>query len=361
MIKGFELNELAQTIVRHASGKEDFIAPSSALRFGVNPANQITVSLPNDRAFDLTTLAENQVGDFLGIPRRFAQRLSTEMPDLLAHNLNTLGGRTDSRRMLRTLDGVGRSFLSDSYKRVDNEEVFDGIFPSLMRLGAEVESCNVSDDYLHLQAVIHRMEGEIRVGDPVRYGVVISNSEVGRGSLSIRPILYRLRCLNGMVVADQARRRAHIGGSYLENADLGWLALTSETQKLKVKAMVAELGEYLESLATPERFEKTLGAYREVADQPLPADPTPVVESLAARYSLNKSESESALVALCESKDYTRWGLANAVTWIANDASSYDRAVELEAVGGTLMGLSQTAFKALAVMPRASEIEMANA
>ena len=361
MKNGLELNELAATVIQRASGKEDFLVPTSAMRFSVATGNSIHIALPNDREFGLSGNAENQVTDFLGIPRRFATKLGAELPDLLAHNLNTLGEHQPARRMLRTLSGEARAFLSDSYKRVDNEEVFDGLFPALLRLGAQVESCNVSEDYMHIQAIFNRAEGEIRVGDPVKYGVIISNSEIGRGALSIRPLIYRLVCRNGAIVADQTRRRAHVGGSYLENADLGWLALSSETQKLKVKAMVAELGEYLEALADEGRFQMTLARYKEVADQPIPADPTPVVESLAARYSLNKSESESALVALCESKDYTRWGLANAVTWIANSAATYDRSVELEAVGGTLMGLSQTAFKALAVMPRASEIETVNA
>lgn len=356
MKQGLELNEFAQTVRLHASGKEDFLAPASAMRFGLTD-NQIRVALPNDREFRLSDTAVGQTTEFLGIPRKFASRLQAEVPDLLLHNLNTLGGRSNSRRMLRTLDGVGRAFLSDSYRRVDNEEVFDGIFPSLMKLGAQIESCNVSEDYMHLQAVMHRVEGEIRKGDVVRYGVVITNSEIGRGALSVKPMLYRLVCTNGMVVADQARRRAHVGGSYLESEDMGWLALSTDTQQLKVKAMVAELGEYLTALASPERFQKTLDLYREVADQALPAEPTPVVESLAARYSLTAPERDSALIALAEGKDYTRWGLANAITYLANDTADYDRAVELESLGGTIMGLSPSAYRALAVMPKASEIE----
>jgi hypothetical protein len=360
MKQGLELNELSQTILRHASGKEDFLAPSSAMRFGLED-NRIRVSLPNDRDFSLSDTAISQTTEFLGIPRKFASKLQAEVPDLLLHNLNTLGGRSNARRMLRTLDGTGRAFLSDSYRRVDNEEVFDGIFPSLMKLGAHVESCNISDDYMHLQAVLHRVEGEIRKGDVVRYGVIITNSEIGKGALSIKPMLYRLVCTNGMVVADQTRRRAHVGGSYLESEDLGWMALSTETQKLKVRAMVAELGEYLEALSSPERFQKTLDLYRDVADQELPAEPTPVVESLAARYSLTVPERESALIALAEGKDYTRWGLSNAITYIANDAASYDRAVELETLGGTIMALTPNAYRALAVMPKAAEIETVHA
>lgn len=356
MKQGLELNELAATVIRHASGKEDFMVPSNALRFAMSPQNAIEVALPNDRTFGLTDNAIGQTTEFLGIPRRFASKLQTEVPDLLLTNLNTLSGRSPNRRMLRTMDGMGRAFLSDSYRRVDNELVFDGLFPTLLKLGAQMESCNISEDFMHLQTVFHSVEGEIRKGDVVKYGVTISNSEVGRGALSIRPMLYRLVCTNGMIVADQTKRHAHVGGGYLANEDMGWLALSTETQQLKVRAMVAELGEYLEALASPEMFDRTLNKFRDAADQVLPAEPTPVVESLAARYSLSANEKTSALIALAESKDYTRWGLANAVTWIANDVPNYDRAVELEALGGTIMALSGGAFKALGVMPKASEV-----
>ena len=42
-------------------------------------------------------------------------------------------------------------------------------------------------------------------------GVVISNSEVGLGSVNIQPLIYRLVCSNGMVVNDAATKRNHIG------------------------------------------------------------------------------------------------------------------------------------------------------
>ena len=290
-------------------------------------------------------------------PSKFATRLEQDFPDLLTHSLNTIMAKQDDKRMIRTLDGNARAFMSDSYRRIDNELVFDGMYPVLTRLQAKIESVNVSDDYFHLQATMPKVEGEIRKGDVVRYGVTIRNSEVGRGALSVSPLIYRLVCTNGMVLADQIRRRAHIGGSYLDGLqDQSWVALSSETQMLKTRVMIAELGEYLEAMASPEMFQKTLATLRDAADENLPAEPTMVVESLGARYNLNRPETDSALIALAESKDYSRWGLANAVTLLANSSGSYDRAVELETLGGRIMQLNRLDYNALARMPKAGEV-----
>jgi hypothetical protein len=353
MISGMTPSDLVTTIMSHASGKQDLVVPAKDINFSRNEFGQIRLNAgTHDLA--MTSHANAQMTGFLGIPRRFASRLETQFPDLLVHNFNTMLQKAEGRRMVRTLDGNARAIMSDSYRRIDNELVFDGMYPVLDRLGAKIESANVSDDYMNIQATI-RIEGEIRKGDVVRYGVSIRNSEIGKGALSVSPLLYRLVCTNGMVVADQQRRRAHIGGSYL-NAEDGWIALSSATQMLKTRAMIAELAEYLEAMASPEMFEKTLNSLRDVADQALPAEPTLVVESLAARYGMNKPESESALIALAESKDYSRWGLANAVTVLANSASNYDRAMDLEVLGGRVMQMNAREYNDLSRMPKASEV-----
>ena len=356
MIKGMEPQQLIQTVLAHVSGKKDLVAPAQSLQFARGGEGELQLAVGDER-LELTPNAQGQITNFLGVPRRFATRLEEQFPDLLMHNFNTLMSKAEGRRMIRTLDGRARAFMSDSYQRIDNELVFDGMFPVLTRLGAKIETANVSDDYFHIQATM-QIEGEIRKGDVVRYGVAIRNSEVGRGALSVSPLLYRLVCTNGMVIADQVRRRAHIGGSYLEGGD-GWVALSSETQMLRTRALVAELGEYIEAMAQPAMFEKTINTLRDVADQELPAEPQMVVSSLAARYSLAKPEADSALLMLAESKDYSRWGLANAITILANSADDYDRAVDLETLGGRIMQMPKADYSALAKMPKTSEIEEA--
>jgi hypothetical protein len=359
MIEGMSLQNLAQTIVQHASGKKDLVLPSSIIRFGLDTERGDLSVVAGNEMFLMNGTATDQAVDHLDIPRRFASRLHTQHPELLLQNMNTLMGARpkDERRMVRTLGTTARSILSDGYRRIDNELVFDGLFPVFTRLGGQVESSNVSDDYLNMQVIFHRVEGEIRVGDVVRYGVHIQNSEVGKGALAIRPLIYRLVCKNGMISADHARRRTHVGGSYLETADdMSWVALSSETQMLKTRAIIAEMGEYLEALAAPARFEALMNTLREKADQVLPAEPQVVIESLAARYSLRENEKNSALMALAGGNDFTRWGLANSITAIANDATVYDRAVELETLGGVIMSLPAAGYAALATLPRKSEV-----
>jgi hypothetical protein len=364
MNTGMPFPEFAKTVIAHKSGKEDLILPARAIGFEMDD-NLIRLNVPEAggfRGFSFKGNALDQTVDYLDIPRRFSSMLQTKQPDLLAYNLNALMARKgNDRRMVRTLDGSARALLSDSFKRIDNEIVFDGLYPVFSRLGGEMKSANVSDDYMNLQVVFPKVEGEIRKGDVMQYGVAIKNSEIGKGALSISPFLYRLVCTNGMISTEYARRKTHTGGSYLDTQDdLSWLALTSETQQLQMKTMMAEMAEYLEALAAPTKFAALMDTLRDKADQPLPAEAPVVVESLAARYSLRDGEKDSALMALAAGQDMTRWGLANAVTQIANTSESYDRSVELMTLGGSLMSMPAASYAALATMPRKTEVQDVN-
>lgn len=355
MKTGMTLQELASTVISHRSGKTDYVAPTEALRFGLTDSNAIRLQVGDGVDLGLRPNATAQVTDFLKIPRRFASMLQDRAPEVLLANLNGLMGKAEGRRMVRTLDGDARALLSPSYACIDDEIIFDGLYPRLMGLGAQIVSCNVSEDYLHLKAIFGHLEGEIRKGDIVRWGVSIRNSEIGKGAFSIDPWMERLVCTNGMRVTEHSRRRAHLGGSYLDG-DGSWIAMSSETSDLKVRAIVSEMGDHLSALASRETFNRIVGELRDRADDPLPAEAPRVVESLSARYNLSKPESESCLMALAAGGDMSRWGLANAVTVLANTTQDYDRASDLETLGGKIMTLGERDYRALATMPRRSEV-----
>ena len=77
--------------------------------------------------------------------------------------------------------------------------------------GYSVESCEVTENRLYLKILNKRLEMEVRKGDIVQAGVMISNSEVGLGAVSVQPLVYRLVCTNGLLVNDFGERKNHVG------------------------------------------------------------------------------------------------------------------------------------------------------
>ena len=94
----------------------------------------------------------------------------------------------------------------------------------------QIMSVEVTSEKLYLKIVDTRKEYAC-AGDTVQSGVVISNSEVGLGAVAVQPLLYTLKCSNGMVDS-MAERKTHVGRA----ARIRFLSTTTEQGILIVPA-----------------------------------------------------------------------------------------------------------------------------
>ena len=72
----------------------------------------------------------------------------------------------------------------------------------------------------------------------------------------------------------------------------------------------------------------------------LKGESPPAIEVLGKSHGLNESEQGGVLRHLASGGDLTHYGLINAVTAFSQDVEDYDRATELETMGGKLVELS---------------------
>ena len=344
---GMNLVELAQEIMRRANTKRDFVAETPDLVFGEN-----ALSVGTAGRFPLTDHAHGQVADRVGIPKRYYDRMRADAPALLADNVNHWFRETPERRMVRTLDGQARAFLSDRYHRIDNEQIADAVLPVLLENGGHgaVVSCCVTEAKLYIQALFPRLEGEVKRGDPVQGGVIISNGEIGNGALDIRPMVYRLVCENGLIsgqIAEDSRlRRNHVGRRVEIGED--YSVYSDETLKADDRALALKIRDSIRALAQPRLFNRILAELRQATQQQPVSNPIAAVSELGKAYPVAQGERDSILTNLIRGGDYSKWGMANAITETANAHPSYDRAVELQAMGGRVLELKPTQWREIA-------------
>ena len=172
----------------------------------------IVDSRQGDGEYVVTGLARRQLADKLKLPFAYFERMRTEQPKLLDRNVNTWLQSDGDRRMIRTLDGQVRAVLSDRYRRLDNFDLAENVLPILQRLeGARFESVGLTETKMYLKVITPRVEFEGAPGDIVQAGIVITNSEVGCGTLSVQPLIYRLVCKNGLIASDNCCARRMSG------------------------------------------------------------------------------------------------------------------------------------------------------
>lgn len=351
MKMGRPLNAIAAEIQDNISRRKDFIAPGTKIE--MSPNGYLDFGMER---LQMTQTAHGNLSRRLDIPKAYYDRMLSEAPGLLSDNVN-VWMKKSGRHMIRTLEapdpsvspGKCRAVLSERYRRIDNDAIMEGLYPILEREpGMQIKSCEITDTKFYLKAVFPALEREVGLNDPVQSGVVISNSEVGYGSASIAMLIFRLVCLNGMVVADEAfkARKNHVG-RVLEFDD-NFKISSDETTELQTKAFLSHLSDIIRAAANPDVFCDVVADLQDAAGRRIGRNVEETVENITKHLTLTKEEGTSVLENLVRDGDYSQWGLANAVTRTAQDVSSYDRASDLEKFGGKVINLKPSEWQKIA-------------
>ena len=207
-------------------------------------------------------------------------------------------------------------------------------------------SCEVTENRLYLKIVNHRLEMAVAPGDYVQAGVLISNSEVGLGSVSVQPLVYRLVCTNGMIVNDMGERKNHVGRTAKALED-SFHIYSDETIEAEDKAFLLKLRDVTAAAIEESRFAQVVGRLKEAADVPITGKVPEVVELTGRSYGLNQDEQDSILQYLISGGNLSKYGLSNAITRASQEVESYDRATALEGIGWQVATMTGQQWKEL--------------
>jgi hypothetical protein len=182
------------------------------------------------------------------------------------------------------------------------------------------------------------LKAEVKVGDVVQAGVMISNSELGYGAVQVLPFFKRLVCSNGMAVPekDTAIRRAHLGGRQLSDEPFRKLLIDGERKQASA-AIWKAVGDSVGAVLDGSRFKNLVERMQAANRMLLSEEADKLVEQFGARFGLTQHEQKAVIEHYERDGERTLWGIANAVTRTANDLEDYGRATELETVGGRML------------------------
>jgi len=370
---GRSITAVTQQIANDSENKFDrLIEQSSVTMVGdVEKLLQVPHVIFGHDHYKISPIAHAQLAEKLNIPKRYYDRLmeceyETGAPDgeLLRQNVNYwLSARLPERtpRLFRfQKDDVNgdfiRAILSNSYHPIDNIEIIDTVLPIVIEQGAKVVSCEVTPSNLYIKLVTEDLKAEVKVGDIVRGGIMISNSEVGLGSVRLVPFVERLACQNGMVVKEGLNgnnlqyRRIHKGVSkHMSNyyAEL----ISEETKTLRDQVVMSEISDVVRAIMSKETFIQIVDRMQMACETQIHDD---AVEVLASQFQLLSKRDVKGIYAklLSGLEDITMdgyqssvYGLSQAVTSYSADVSDYDKATALEEIGWELLTKNAAPYK----------------
>lgn len=114
--------------------------------------------------------------------------------------------------LLRGKEGAVRAVLSDRYAPLDNADLLATLTP-LLEGRFEVKTLLLTPESLHLRLVDPRLAREVLPDDRLMVGLHVANSEVGRRSVTVDALVYRLVCQNGLIRLVKGRsllRQRHV-------------------------------------------------------------------------------------------------------------------------------------------------------
>ncbi len=198
-------------------------------------------------------------------------------------------------------------------------EIHDAFADEITSLGGVVS--NVFEDHVRLFArSVLPAQAEVRAGDAVNAGVALraTGSEI-----VVSPYTFRQVCSNGAIAAHvmQSRRLERI-----ECSDVLRPAYDSTVTLLDIRGAVR-------ACAASDVFAGVVDEMRTAADVQAEA----MIQLLPAMHRIPREDLASILDRFTRARDWTTFGLMNAVTSYARDSGDAEHRWNLEELGGGLL------------------------
>jgi hypothetical protein len=269
------------------------------------------------------------------------------------------------RYFFRALDGSVRATLSNRYRVLDHYDLAFTALNVAKEVGGEVIEARLTDDTMrisfttrsvveslnmddgnahrwvrggvgtqgnarHLQRIGVQVGDEIPGGDPESVSpiITVSNSETGRGGLSVRIGLLRWVCVNGAIISDEMSK-VHTGEAMTPGV------YTEKTQAAAAKTIMLQASDTIRAAFSPAQFRKMVDQIRSVGRRPV-MNAAEAVDNVVKLHTMTEDERDSLLshFAVYPKNQY---GLGQAVARLAQDTDSAERANDLEEIAGNVM------------------------
>ncbi len=337
---------------------------------------QITIpgALDSRHAFTIGDIAHRQISEKMGIPIAYYRRMLGEAKHLLRENVNHWFEDSPRNFLLRTVDGRARALLSDGCRNLDSHDLFFHGFNVGKEVGATVQRLDYSEERFFMRLVLPeymaKIDGRVQslkdAGTMFSSGyrkdngtwqvmddddpsggwlcpaVVMSNSEVGLGSLTVESAAFSPGCTN-YIMRSLSLRKVHLG----ERRE-GGLQYATDTIEKKDELVWLEVRDLVKDSFDTEAFTQMILAANE-AEALVLEEPTAAVDSVVSEYGFSDEQKQSMLNDLMAAGRPTAWKLLNSVTALAHKTDDVNESAALDRIGGEIMENAAELVKVTAV------------
>jgi hypothetical protein len=326
---------------------EDRIAHTTSIEFAVDgdDSKTLLMGLRNRKAkgyfqAPMHKNALDQVAERAGIPGTYVNRLLEKDygRQLLVENFSTIFQKEEDKKFLvRSVGGQIRGVLSNSFRRMDSAPIIEAFAAACEGIGAVPVEGVGGDLRWAIKAVlpmVFQPSKKKGTEELIAFGVQLSNSDFGKGTLSLNAFMTRVICTN-YATLEQVLREVHLGKRLTDD-----LEFSAETYKSDTKTQVLAVRDMVKGVLAPAKVNALVGrigkALEERIDTKSAWAELPKLGLLKGEVDKVKELFNDAGVEMLPIGQ-TQARLSNAVSWFAKSAATPERRLELEQIAGDLL------------------------
>ena len=339
------IQELVHELKAQDQCKRDIVISANNLKM---ESAQLLISSPS-YLDGLNTIfpnipAHRQISDKLNIPWKYYQRCmnnNAKHQNVLDSNINAWLSSDDRKFLIRTFDegdyALGRAFLSNSYKPIDNLDILFSVLDAIKTSNIEVniQTADISETNLYVRFIIPNSEIATDLvrnyknpksgdtGDGIINGFILKNSETGHGKFSLSPRAYIKICGNGMISDKNVFSVTHLGAKLSEGI---W---SEKTHRNNTRLIKSQITDWISYHADNHFFNNWISELEKYGNVPV-EHPVDTVKNVTQHFNLNEKAQNNILDYFIKSTDYRAIGVTHAITYFAHQQEDPDLRNDLE-------------------------------
>lgn len=297
---------------------EDYLADITETSFGSN----LLLSFPANegiRKYQLSNYAFCQLCAKIGVPTRYMKKCLEEgETELVSENINTWIAKFKRNFFIRTYKNRIRGILSDKFSVLDTPDIID-ILSDTLQDKYFIKSYYMSEERFHVKA-LQSLILDIK-GEDLFAGLQIDSSDVGRSILTVRFMVYKQVCTNGLIISKG-------GGVLFEQKHIG---ISCEDFRKGLKENLDRVPDLVASVTEAIKESKAKIVDKNWIDG--------ILSVASSNLNLTEDAVTKVINLMDEKYSRTRWGLINGMTEIAQNFT-LERRIELEKYAGSLLRIA---------------------
>ena len=292
------------------------------------------------KSYGVTPFAHTQLAERSDIPLQFYRRVLARHPELWAQMVKQLMwvDRKDDSFLVRSIGGNIRALLSNRAKILDSYDLFFHVFKVADEVGAKIWKMSLSETKFYMELVHPNWALNIDDGAPQGPhsitnidrsdggwhvpGLIVGNSDVGRGALTVTPRIIRWACNNGTLAGD-ALRRVHLG------SEMPAGIISPKTKALESELVWSEVEDVVRATFDLDIFKEMVKNYASGRDIKV-TNVEASIDQVVKDTTMTDKYRNTLMKAFIEGGDVSTFGLMQAVTQAAQLLGDLDQQYSLE-------------------------------